>query len=109
MTVKQFNEITEWQKVTFPQATPISKLHHLEQEVAELMTEINDGQTGYISETQDNKIKLEFADCFLLIFGAAAAYGMTFADICQAIDDKFTINKNRTWGKPDANGVVNHI
>jgi hypothetical protein len=53
--------------------------------------------------------RLEFADCFLLLFGCAAADGMTFADICQAIDDKMVINRKRNWGKPDENGVVNHI
>jgi hypothetical protein len=34
---------------------------------------------------------------------------MNYNDICKAISEKFEINKKRKWGKPDANGVVNHI
>jgi hypothetical protein len=34
---------------------------------------------------------------------------MTYEDICQAIQEKFEINKSRKWGKPDANRVVKHI
>lgn len=100
MTENQFNEITEWQKVTFPKATSGSKIHHLKQEVKELQVDVDE---------QEPLRRLEFADCLLLLFGAAAADGMTYEDICNAIQEKFEINKKRTWGKPDANGVVNHI
>lgn len=53
--------------------------------------------------------RLEFADCFFLLFGAAAADGMSYDDVCAAIQEKFEINLKRQWGKPDANGVVKHI
>lgn len=109
MTEQLFKEITTWQKETFGQATPISKLSHLSDEVLELKSELNEGQTGFISPEQDEKIKLEYADCFFLLFGSAAAYGMSFDDIVKCIQDKFEINKKRKWGKPDNNGVVNHI
>ncbi len=59
--------------------------------------------------TDDKDKRLEFADCFFLLFGAAARDGMTYDDICAAIDEKFEINKKRAWRKPDANGVVRHI
>lgn len=53
--------------------------------------------------------KSEFADCFILLFGAADIFGMSYEDICKAIDDKMSINYKRNWGKPDENGVVNHV
>ena len=100
MTKEMFTAITEWQKETFGQATPLSKLAHLRQELDELRSDLIQGSPDR---------RLEYADCFFLLFGSAAADGMSWEDICYAIDEKFTINKNRNWGKPDENGVVNHI
>jgi len=100
MTEQQFNEISAWQKETFGQATPLSKLAHLAQEIPEL---------SYDLVNNKPERRLEFADCFFLLFGCAAADGMTYQDICDAIQEKFEINKARKWGKPDENGVVNHI
>jgi hypothetical protein len=100
MTKEQFESITNWQRITFPEANALSKIHHLEQEVLELELDL---------VSDNDKRSLEFADCILLIFGAACADGMTYEDICKAIDDKMEINKKRTWGNPDANGVVNHL
>ena len=100
MTEKQFNEIAAWQKETFGRATSQSKLFHLVDEIKELHEAI-------ITDAEDKR--LEFADCFFLLFGSAAADGMTYQDICKAIQEKFEINKARKWGEPDANGVVNHI
>ena len=99
MTEKQFTEITEWQKETFPGATMYSKIEHLKQELEEVVEEDLSIPTRSV----------EFADCFILLFGAAAAFGMTYQDITDAITHKFEINKKRKWGKPDENGVVNHI
>jgi len=103
MIQQQFRTITEWQRETFPNATVFSKLAHLEQELEELVMALHSE-----NETEESK-RMEFADCFLLLYGAAAAHGMSYGDICTAIDQKMEINRNRTWGKPDENGVVNHI
>lgn len=100
MTEQQFAEISAWQKQTFPQATSLSKIEHLLEEVQELKVDL---QTGNPDR------RLEFADCFILLFGAANADGMTFGDIRNAIHEKHKINKNRKWGNPDKNGVVKHI
>lgn len=108
MTEQQFNEISKWQKETFGQATSLSKLAHLSQEVVELKDAIND-EDHTIDHEKIRAVKMEFADCFLLLFGSAASYGMTYKDCIDAIQQKFEINKNRKWGKPDSNGVVNHI
>lgn len=100
MEKSQFIEITKWQKETFGQATPLSKLAHLAEELQELYTDL-------INKNPDRR--LEFADCFLLLFGCAAADGMTYEDICNAINEKMDINYKRQWGKPDELGVVKHI
>lgn len=100
MTPLQFKRITEWQKQTFGQSTALSKIAHLLEECNELIIDLE--------KDSPNK-RLEFADCFILLFGAAAVDGMDFEDICNAIHDKMDINYKRTWGKPNENGVVNHI
>lgn len=100
MTKQQFEEITAWQKATFGKATSLAKIEHLKEEIEELKIDI--------VMNADTK-RLEFADCFTLLFGAAAAEGMSYYDICSAIQEKHEINKSRKWGNPDANGVVKHI
>jgi hypothetical protein len=100
MTNEQFETIIKWQKETFPTADALSKVYHLKEEVIELLIDVAfDG----------SEKRLEFADCFMLLFGAAAASGMTYQDICEAIDEKLAINRKRQWGKPDEYGVVKHI
>lgn len=100
MKKDQFTEITEWQKRTFSESTSLSKISHLKQELEELISDLKD--------RSENR-SMEFADCFLLLFGAAAADGMSYEDICDCIDEKMKINYQRKWGKPDSEGVVNHI
>lgn len=100
MTHNQFNTVTYWQKITFPRSTAQSKIEHLREEVEELAVDIR---------TQNPKRRLEFADCFILLMGAAAADGMTYEDVVAAIEEKHEINLARKWGKPDENGVVKHV
>ncbi len=99
MTEQQFKEITAWQNETFGQATPLSKIAHLAEELQELVADL---------KSDNPERRLEYADCFFLLFGSAAADGMTYEDICSAIQEKFEINKARKWGKPDSEGVVRH-
>jgi len=106
MTPKQFTTVTEWQKATFGEATSLSKLSHLQQEVKELFDSICLYEDG---EPNIDDVRMEFADCFILLYGAASSFGLSLFEINKAIGDKMTINKQRKWGKPDANGVVNHI
>ncbi len=111
MTENQFNKIHEWQKATFPAATPYSKLAHLIKELVELKNAMEGEKEhkGHFSyKVALEKTRMEFADCFFLLFGSAAAYGLDYEDICDAIEKKFEINKARIWGKPDADGVVEH-
>lgn len=116
MTREQFKQICEWQAQTFGSATPLSKLAHLKEELKELKYELEVMDIMVANKRSQKLIKahktvtnMEFADCFFLLFGAANAAGMSYDDICNAIQSKFEINKQRKWGKPDANGVVKHI
>ena len=107
MKKKQFKKITNWQKKTFGEATALSKIAHLKEEIKELETELSPSESN--SDESVKEKELEFADCFILLFGAAASDGMSYKNICDCIDEKMQINYNRKWGKPKKNGVVNHI
>ena len=113
MNKEQFEKITKWQDKTFGKATALSKMAHLEEELKELNKELmfwieNEDDLTY---PEANKLakEREFADCFILLFGAAASDGMSYDDIVRCIEDKMQINYKRKWGKPQENGVVNHI
>lgn len=92
--------VTKWQDATFGQATPLSKLAHLRKELVELEVEIGSDLSFGAEE--------EYADCFLLLYGSAIKYGMTWDTINLAISRKMDKNEKRKWGKPDAEGVVEH-
>jgi len=95
-----FKEVTDWQEATFEVIETQGLLNHLGQEVKEAYYAVRYGH---------NEKHLEFADCFILLMGAAKADGMSYEDICQAISEKLEINKKRVWGEPDSNGVINHV
>jgi len=105
MIKEQYESITQWQSVTFSKATALSKIAHLAEELSELVVEL---QKTPAPADPKNK-RLEFADCFILLFGAASSDGMTYENIVDAIEEKMAINKARRWGEPNKNGVVNHI
>lgn len=100
MTPELFEAVTTWQEKTFTKATALSIAYHLQEEVKELISDI---------EANSDDRRLEYADCFLLLFGAAKADGYSYEDICNLIAEKFEIVKSRKWGEPDAKGVVKHI
>lgn len=113
MNKEQFEKISKWQDKTFGKTTALSKMAHLEDEVQELKKELifHEESKKLQKYPEQNKIfrEREFADCFMLLFGAAASDGMTHDDIVRCIEEKMEINYKRKWGKPQANGVVNHI
>ena len=100
------NDFYEWQLETFPQADQLSKIYHLKQEVKELIEAI---EAPGIKPSDIDKVEMEYADCFMLLFGSAMIAGYTLDDIATMIQDKLAINRNREWGKPDKNGVVKHL
>ena len=100
MTKEKFESITKWQDEAFPKSTARSRLIHLQQEVKE---------TKKTLRIKGSVMAHEFADCFLLLYGAVHKAGMTLNEINTAIDEKMSINRKRKWGKPSNNGVYKHI
>lgn len=91
-----FNSVTDWQFATFgKRSNPKPPIHHLLKEVNELLENPSDLS--------------EYADCFFLLFNAAAEAGYTSEHLLKAIADKLEVNRKRKWGKADSNGVVEHI
>ncbi len=90
-------QIGVWADNTFPlsRLNPLPSLHHLQMEVSELIAAPYD--------------LIEYADAATLLFDAARKAGYNVADVVEAMQRKLAINKTRTWGKPDENGVVEHV
>lgn len=84
-------EVGEWACATFPTATPDSWVAHLKREVVELA---------------DSHASDEAADCLILLLGHAHKNGF---DLMEAAQAKMEVNCKRKWGKPDSEGVVEHI
>lgn len=97
------DQIIIWQNDTFPSATAKSKLLHLREEIEELLMEINNPNMCI------EDLESEFADCFLLLFGAANKIGFTLKDIQRIMSEKLNKNKMRNWQEPDENNVYRHI
>ena len=99
---KLMDDILEWSSNTFENETSISKINHLKKEVDELKFSI-------FHEHSEAEKRYEFADCFMLLIAAAKMEGLTANDLILITKAKLELNKSRTWGKPDENGVVEHI
>lgn len=98
------NAVGEWAEQTFTAATDASVVAHLRREVKELRDLMGMAEEGYAIATHE--IALESADCFLLLLHLAHRCGFSLID---AAETKFAANKRREWGKPDAEGVVEHV
>ena len=113
---KLMDEIMEWSDATFGegQRNP-AILHHLSKEVAELIEALKkfqqeDSISNIVKSEQNLKqLFFEYADCFMLLLDSASHMGLTFDILYEYTKRKLEINRNRKWGKPDENGVVEHI
>lgn len=84
-------QVGEWGERLFPTASPEAYVAHLKREVEEL------------AESHDPE---EAADCFILLLGHAHRCGY---DLMTQAKKKFEKNKKRKWGKPDKDGVIEHL
>lgn len=87
-----------WSERTFGEKKPSGakgSLQHLKREVKEAIKKPHD--------------LMEYADMMHLVFDATWRSGYTFDDLVDACYAKLAINRERTWGKPDAQGVVEHV
>lgn len=87
--------VKAFQYSRFPNQTLDGKLVHLVKEAVELR----------ICGGAD---RLEWADVFLLLLGAADLNGMTLADLVEAGHSKMDINEKREWLPADSNGCFHH-
>jgi hypothetical protein len=101
MTKEMFEEITAWQRITFKKATAQSAANHLKEEVNELVHDL--------AFDRKELAAAEYADCFLLLFGSASLFGLTYDQICEAINNKMDVNKSRKWGEVNKDGYVKHV
>jgi NTP pyrophosphatase (non-canonical NTP hydrolase) len=116
------DDITKWSDDTFGKYRSASPMaHHLRKETEELINALTvleeEGYThsdisaiGIQDLIQKNKrVLFELADCLTLIMDCASHAQINMNTLINAVEEKLKINKSRTWGKPDVNGVVEHI
>ena len=112
------HKIQQWSDEQFGNdrtALPIA--YHLKKEVDELIEALklyyavmdNPNATSEEHIERVKHIKEEFADCLMLLIDSAAHIPLTMAVLLKATENKLKINKNRKWGSPDENGVVEHV
>lgn len=88
------DDVFEWQSKTFPYATIESRMAHLKKEADEVAIDKCD--------------VVEYADCLMLLMGAAGVVGIAMDEILAAAWKKLSINKKRKWLPPDEHGVCYH-
>lgn len=86
-----FVEVGEWGTQTFGNSTDHAKLTHLRKELDELLADPGNGE--------------EMADMVMILSHLAYTYDI---DLMAEIRRKLEICRARTWGPPDADGVIEH-
>lgn len=99
---KFVNEHRAWAKKTFGDTPRTAAVKHLQKEVKELLDEIENAGPEY-------DIKIEFADCMILLLHAADKNGIDVKELFETMKHKFAINQTRRWPTPNADGVAEHI
>jgi NTP pyrophosphatase (non-canonical NTP hydrolase) len=108
---KLMDDISEWSDRTFgdKQRNP-AIVYHLQKEVPELIDAINKLQKlEYPDGDVFDKLLFEYADCFMLLLDSASHAGISARTLLKYTRKKLEINKNRKWGNPDENGVIEHL
>lgn len=112
------NDISEWSDATFGDGERNPAIvYHLKKEVDELIEALHksnalgaDNSVGVGEfKRQLNKTEMEFADCFMLLLDSAHHFSLSAEQLINLAREKLGVNKARKWGKPDDNGVVEHI
>lgn len=112
------NDISAWSDKTFGrgQRNP-AIVYHLKKEVDELIEALEKQYNLGIDESvgageflrQVEKTKVEYADCLMLLLDSAKHNGINAQELYELTVKKLMVNKTRQWGKPDHNGVIEHI
>ena len=94
--LKQFQQqVGEWGTKTFPNGTTGGRVAHMAKELRELLE----------AQTAEERAE-EASDIFLMLLHEAHAGHF---DLLYEARKKFAIVQTRKWGKPDENGVIEHI
>jgi len=93
-------------KFTYRRAFSIA--HHLQKEAKELTEAVDNFLIKPGDQTAD-ALHEELADNFLLVLDCAAHVGVSAESLMLYAEQKHEKNTKREWGKPDTNGVVEHI
>jgi NTP pyrophosphatase (non-canonical NTP hydrolase) len=99
---KLMDELREWGDATFgDRQNPIGIAAHLVREAKELHEAIlrSDSVNDW----------MELADCFILLLEVASHLGVDVNKLVWLARKKLEVNKRRKWGKPEADGSVQHI
>lgn len=85
----------EWSSKTFPEATAISSLYKLKDEIDEIIKDIIDGK----------RRPEEYADCLMCLFdsGGRQEDPILPEEMFEAFSKKLSINKARIWIKNENN------
>jgi len=86
-------ERLEWSMEIFTDATAVSSLDKLRDEVDEIESDIKAGV----------REPMEYADALMCLFDSAGRQGILPAEIFDAFEKKLAINKARNWKKNDNN------
>lgn len=90
-------EVRAWAALTFPDQKPLGIARHLENEIGELLTALEDPTPTNVRE--------ELADVALLVLDLA---GFLEIDLEAAIREKFAVIRSRTWGEENEAGFHEH-
>lgn len=94
-------ERLEWSKKTFTEATALSSLEKLADEMEEVAHELQHGHPGEM-------LAEEYADCLMCLFDSAGRAGLLPEKIFEAFEKKLEKNKARVWVK-NANNTYSHV
>jgi hypothetical protein len=107
MTFEQFcKEQGEWSQKTFgadAERGPKGPLLHLQKEVIECLSEIEQGNT------YTPKLDMEIVDCFFLVIDAARRNGMRPSRLLRVAEEKLKINKARQWQRSIGDVPIEHV
>lgn len=96
----------EWSLKNFPDATHLSSLEKLKEEIKEVAKELK-----YLDKFPDQdpvNLPEEYADCLMCLFDSAGRAGVSVEDIFESFAEKLEINKNRVW-KKNPDNTYSHV
>lgn len=109
---------SEWSQATFGSDVavgPVGPLRHLRKEAEEAENAAiavrwasqNSGSQDY--EIEQGKLKLELADCLLLLLDANRRAGFSVLELIEAGRQKLEINKTREWKRKGVDQPIEHV